>query len=321
MPVDRSAVRSNAKYLRQVRPIDPEEIADYIPGQPDPRVVRQVLREEAIDLSIVELTDGTFVPVEDGPLRPATDTVDTLPDAYGDALIELLVDRWGGEWYMGESGNRLRRHIRRLKADYYQQNQVEYDFDVALAYAVYHLTNYYAATTYVLQNLASDGRLNRDVSVLDVGAGVGGPAMALHDVYFERDELASPPLVEYIALEPSDAAIVLERMLEKTHNNFHSRIVQNTAESFHTEREYDVIVMANVLSELDDPVSVVETYLDHLTADGTMILLAPADRNTSIQLRHVEREVERGGATVYGPTVRLWPGEQPRDEGWSFDRR
>jgi len=29
----------------------------------------------------------------------------------------------------------------------------------------------------------------------------------------------------------------------------------------------------------------------------------------------------RGAVTVYGPAVRLWPGETPSDRGWSFDVR
>jgi len=75
-----------------------------------------------------------------------------------------------------------------------------------------------------------------------------------------------------------------------------------------------------VLSELEDPVEVVERYRDSLADDGSVVALAPADRNTAIGLRDVERAVE-DGLTVYAPGVRLWPGERPADEGWSFDRR
>ncbi|ELK44162.1 tyrA operon protein, partial [Haloferax sp. BAB-2207] len=37
--IDRDAVRDNAKYLRNVRPVDPDEIVDYIEGAPHPAVV------------------------------------------------------------------------------------------------------------------------------------------------------------------------------------------------------------------------------------------------------------------------------------------
>ena len=47
-----------------------------------------------------------------------------------------------------------------------------------------------------------------------------------------------------------------------------------------------------------------------------------------MQLRELERAVadrtvDTGAntATIYGPAVRLWPGETPADRGWSFDVR
>ena len=321
MPVDRDAVRDTAKYLRSVRPIDPVEIAEYVPEQPDPRVLREVLREEAVSLALIERPDGTFVPVDEGPLRRSVETVQGLPDRYVNSVLDLLSERWGPNWHSGDSGAHLRELIRRLKSEYYRQHSVEYEYHVALAYAVYHLANYYATGMYVFEDMARDGLLPSQLSVLDVGAGVGGPALGLHDLFFETDGEDDPPLVSYTAIEPSDATEILERLLAETDSNFHTRIVEKRAQEFTTGREYDLVCFGNVLSELDSPVSVVRTYLDFLAEDGTLLLLSPADRNTSILLRDVERALEGDDVTVYGPTVRLWPGERPTDTGWSFDRR
>ncbi|MFB6270238.1 MAG: SAM-dependent methyltransferase, partial [Halobacterium sp.] len=98
-------------------------------------------------------------------------------------------------------------------------------------------------------------------------------------------------------------------------------IHRETAEDFDPEGEYDLVLACSVLSELDDPVAVVDRYLDVLADDGTFVGVAPADKNTSTHLREVERTLEARGATVYGPTPRLWPGEQPSDRGWTFDER
>ncbi|ADQ67479.1 methyltransferase [Halogeometricum borinquense DSM 11551] len=320
--IDRDAVRSNAKYLRNVRPIDPEEICEYIEGTPHPAVVRETLREEAFDLGLVERDDGTFVPVEDEPVPYRDWSPTEFPEAYAFAFEDLLIERYGVNWHRDESGDRLREVIRRLKEDYYYQNEVAYDEEAALGYGIYHLPDYYAAVGYVLDGLAERGLLPRVLRVLDVGAGTGGPALGLHDYLPENS------LVEYHAVEPSASADVLEAMLSETRSNFKTTVHRETAEAFDPAsvlpdgEGFDLVCFANVLSELDDPTSVAERYLDYVADDGSFVGIAPADLNTSMGLREVERALAPadGDVTVYAPTLRLWPGHAPSDHGWSFDR-
>ncbi|PSP52718.1 SAM-dependent methyltransferase [Halobacteriales archaeon QH_3_68_24] len=323
----REAVRSNAKYLHNVRPLDPEEISEYVEGQPHPAAVRQVLRESAVELGLVERGDGLFVPVEEGPVAVTFDGVETFPERYGRVLEDLLVERYGAGWPEGDSGRRIRERIRAVKAAYLRGEAVEYDAETALAYAVYHLPGYYAATQYVLAELVADRLLSRRLRVLDVGAGVGGPALGLCDL------LPEEALLDYHAVEPGAGADVLEEMLPETGRNVHAAIHRTTAEAFdpsevgdgggsETDGQFDLILFANVLSELADPESALREYADALATDGTLVALAPADRNTAVGMRAVERAVaDRGPYDVYAPTVRLWPGETPADDCWSFDVR
>jgi len=316
-PEQREAVLDNAKYLRNQRPVDPEEIHAYVEGRPHPAAVRMVLRESAVELGMVEREDGTFVPASEDPTPPPPLPVEAFPDRYARRLGDVLAERYGPTWWDGESGDRLRDVLRRVKEDYYRGRPVEYDDDVALGYALYHLPDYYAAVQYVLAELTADRLLPRSLRVLDVGAGVGGPALGLADL------LPEDALLDYHAVEPSAAADVLEAMLEETGRNVHATVHRSTAESFEPEGEYDLLLFANVLSELADPVEVVTRYADHLAADGSLLLLAPADLETSTGLRDVERSLVAAdlGLTVYSPTVRLWPGHEPADRGWSFDVR
>jgi len=309
----REAVRSNAKYLRQVRPIDPDEICEYIEDQPHPAVVRQILREESFDLGLVERDDGTFEPIEEGTVSADFDGVEALPDSHVHRLEDLLVEREGLGWPEGESGDRLRGRIREIKERYLQQADVEYDDLTALAYAVYHLPDYYTVAQYVLAELIADGLVPTHLRVLDVGAGVGGPALGLLDL------LGDEVLVDYHAVEPSAAADVLEDVLDGVESNVETTIHRTTAEAFDPDGEYDLVLFANVLNELHDPAAVVEQYLDVLADDGSVVAMEPADRNTAIGLREIERAVaDDGPATVYGPTVRLWPHETSASESWSF---
>ncbi|WP_327051671.1 small ribosomal subunit Rsm22 family protein [Halomicrococcus gelatinilyticus] len=308
----REGVVSNAKYLRSVRPVDPEEVSEYVEGQPHPAAVRQVLREEAVDLGLVERDDGTFEPASEEPVPHEFRGVERFPERYGRCLEDLLVESLGVGWPDAETGEQLRTTIRRLKEDYFAQNPVEYDRDVALGYAVYHLPDYYAVVQYVLSELTERGLLSGRLRVLDVGAGVGGPAIGLHDL------LPEDALVDYHAVEPGESADVLAEMLSETGRNFHPTVHRDMAEAFDPEGTYDLVLFANVLSELDDPEAVTRKYLDVVADDGSLVAIAPADRNASIGLREVERSVT-DRATVFSPTLRLWPGEEPSDDCWSFD--
>ena len=342
----RESVRDTARYLQHVRPIDPEEIVDYVEGEPHPAVVTRHLRDLAVELGLVERDDGTFVPVDDTALPAPTLPVERLPERYERLLEDWLAERYGPDWYDGASGDLLRSTIRRFKADYLAGRPVEYDADVAAGYAIYHLPGYYAAMQYVLADLFERELLSRHLRVLDVGAGTGGPALGLFDL------LPDDALVEYHAVEPSAAADVLEQLLDATGRNVHATVHRETAEAFEPEEigdeagdprtfddgriepGFDLVCCCNVLSELADPESVLERYLGALRADGTLLAMAPADKETAMQLRRLERAVEGrsiesiGGedvpestVTVFGPTVRLWPGETPADRGWTFDVR
>ena len=314
---DTQGILDTARYLRNVRPIDPEEIYEYVEGRPHPAVVRETLRSNAFDLGLVERDDGTFVPIDEGTVEPTFDGVRRFPAAYARRFEELLVDRYGPGWPDNEAGDRLRTRIDELKTAYFADEAVTYDEETAFAYGLYHLPDYYAAIQYAIDELGRDGRLARRLRVLEVGAGTGGPALGIHD-YLPEDTV-----VEYDALEPSAAAVILEAMLEGTRPGFRPTVIERTAESFEPDGEYDLIVFANVLSELDAPADVVTRYLKSLAPDGTLLAVSPAEERTATRLRRIERTVleRRPDVTVYAPTIRLWPNEAPADRGWTFTRK
>ncbi|MFB6104351.1 MAG: methyltransferase [Halobacteriaceae archaeon] len=318
MPADRRAqVRDVARYLRSVRPLDPAELTDYVEGDVDAATIHADLHALAPDLGLVERADGTFAPVPDGTIPTPEDGIDALPPPIESMVEQRLTEAYGQDWATGASGEHLRSTIDALKADYYRQHPVDYDTDVAFAYTIYHLASYYATGYHVATELAAADLLEYDLRVLDVGAGVGAPALG----FFAA--LPEDALVEYHAIEPGAGADLLATLLEATGSNVHPTLHRTTAEAYEPDEAFDVVVFANVLAELDDPVAVTTRYLEALTPSGTMVLVAPADEATSTGLRAVERALvdDRELATVYAPTVRLWPDAHPTDRGWSFVRK
>lgn len=313
----RRTVKESAQYLRDVRPIDPEEVATFVEGGAHPGTVRADLRALAPELGLLEQADGTFTPVPDGPISPDFDGVTSLPERWERVLEDRLVERYGPGWPEGETGETIRETVTRLKAAYQAGAPLEYDADVALAYAIYHLPTHYAATAYVLDVLGRADLLDHHLKVLDVGAGVGGPALAI------ADYLPADGLLEYDALEPSPAADVLEGFLERTGRNVHPTVRRQRAEAADPETAaYDIVLFSSVLSELEEPVETAREYLEAVAPDGTMMLLSTGDRHTSTTLRSVERALvdEDDLASVFAPTVRLWPDTRPTDRGWTWTR-
>jgi SAM-dependent methyltransferase len=314
--IDRDGVRDAARYLRSVRPIDPDEIHEYVEGRPHPALVRQTLREEAYDLALVERSDGSFIPVPDDPIPAVEWAPVRFPDRHANALRDLLVDRLDLDWATGASGDRLRDRLAEVKERYYRAHAVDYDETTALAYAVYHLPGYWAATGYVLARLAQADLLPRCLRVIDVGAGVGGPALALFDL------LPDEAVVDYHAVEASSPAADIFRSLVDPPRSARVTVHESRVEAFDATSEgpYDLVLCANVLSELDDSAGVARDLFSHLADDGTFVALAPADRATATGLRETERAlVDDGPGTMYDPTLRLWPDARPTDDCWSFD--
>lgn len=312
----RTRVEESARYLRGVRPIDPEEIATFVEGGAHPGVVREDLRELAPALGLIERDDGTFIPVPEEPVTVEWEPMRAVPERITRQILDLLVDRWGAGWPEGKSGDRLRSVIDELKAKYESGQGVTYNYDVALGYTVYHLPIHMAAATAVLHELGRDQLLDNQIRVLDVGAGVGSVGLAL-DEY-----LPSDALLEYTAIEPSEAIDVLTSLFDPTGRNVHQTLHRDRAETASVEGPFDLIIFSSVLSELTEPVATVDRYLEMLADDGSIALLTTGDRETSTALRSVERTLvdEREVATPYAPTVRFWPDHRPTDRGWSWTR-
>lgn len=313
-PVDQ--VLDAARYLRGVRPLDPEELVEYVRPRPDPAEIADILRSRAWSLDLVETVGGTFEPVPEVTIGTDPRPVRRLPAALNGAIASWLEDVHGEDWATGRSGEAIRDRLEALKAAYLREETATYEDDLdAAAHLIYHFPRSYAATVYVLGELIEAGVLAHKLRVLDVGAGTGAHLAGLAD--------ATPPesLVRYDAVEPSRLGTVFDH-LESTYlrRNVHVERHHEPIEAVDLAAEYDLVLLGNVLSELEDPAAVARETFDRVAPSGAWLGIAPADPRTSRQLYALERALAPPG-TVFAPGLRLWPGRRPSDPHWSFVER
>lgn len=312
------AILDTAKYLRSVRPLDPSELVEYVTAAVSVETVHEVLRSHAVELELKETPEGTFVPVAE-PSPPSSPGHITHPPTHVQSrLKDLLESEYGHDWAAGSTGDALRRAIRSFKSAYFAGESVTYDRTAALGYAIYHLPGAFAKTQYVLDRLGSHNLLPSPLRVLEIGPGVGGSAMGL------REYVGAERPIDYHGIEPSEAAATLcETFLQEYERNFQVRLDRDPIEEAHLKDEYDLIVLANVINELDHPTETIQLLVEALEEEGSLVAIAPADKRTSRTLRRVERSLVAGNPDldVFDPTLRLWDGVQPSDDCWSFDVR
>jgi SAM-dependent methyltransferase len=300
------------RYLQQVRPLDPGELATYVDS--DPASVEMVLAAQATDWGLIRDGSGCYQPAPTTPVPALGWAPEELPPRIIAAGSRLLRGYGGDSWATGDTGDRLRDAIDAMKSDYLTGARVTYDRETALAYLIYHLPRYYATIGYALTPLVESELLGRPLRIADVGAGTGGPMLGI------GDRLGPRTLIEYHAIEPSPAVEVLEAMTAETGANLHPQLHRYPVEQWLEDPEgpFDLIVCANVLGELNAPVEVVDALLGCLGEEGALVLVEPGDREQSVRLRSVERQLT-GSAGVFAPELRLWPGREPSDTGWGFD--
>ena len=108
---ERQEILSNVKYLQNIRPIDPEEIGGYISESPGVELIRSEIRENAFQLGLIERTDGKFIPVSVEPIDSQIVEVQKMPERHAARLENILRERYGTKWQLGESGEIIRGRI------------------------------------------------------------------------------------------------------------------------------------------------------------------------------------------------------------------
>ena len=214
------------------------------------------------------------------------------------------------------------------------------DLSLRRAYLLYFLPVNYAKVAGLLQELPALPA--HPLRILDAGSGPGTASLAVLD-HLTRLGQAGHYGSEVIAVDRSRDALqeaealwvsVTKERPDKSLCAF--RAVCADAERADArapwkQGPFDLIILANSLNELfcsaADPlaerVKCLETLLKALAADGTLMIIEPALRETTRALHQIrDRLVAEGHATVYSPCLHELPCPAlAREDDWCHEER
>jgi len=196
-----------------------------------------------------------------------------------------------------------------------------------LGYLAYHFPVYFMQTRHLLAQLACDGLLKQEMTILDLGSGPGVIPLAIADFWQNLDSAKA----EVWSVERSKEHIEAFGYLAQHFAVPGSRVTLHPpieADITDTEnsllpRRADLIVFSNVLNELagmsvEKRVDVVMGYARNLAPDGTILIVEPAEEVTSTGLRVLSLALKKKGLSVYAPCTFVWGTNCTPDRCWSF---
>lgn len=157
--------------------------------------------------------------------------------------------------------------------------------DLRRAYICYFLPVNYARMRTVLRELKGFATLRPGLKVLDYGSGPGSASLAAIDE-LERPELT---LVDVVDEALDDAAFLLDRPFERA--------------SDAPEGQFDLILAANVMSELSDPAPLRRVLDRALAPDGYFVLVEPATPGPARRIMAWRDELVAAGYRIAAPCM------------------
>jgi hypothetical protein len=254
-----------------------------------------------------------------------------LPLPLETAVEQYISRKTGKDWSDPVILERLRRAIVSQKDDYWkptEKRSLHYTKGYSvLGYLAYHFPVYFMQTRHLLAELAREGLLKREMTILDLGTGPGVIPLAVADFWGNLDTARATVFpverskehieaFSYLAksVATKDSPVTIKPALEAD--------VTTPGDMALPER-IDLMVFSNVLNELSDfPVAaradIVMKYAERLSPDGTILIIEPAEEATSTGLRVLSLALKKRGLSIYAPCTYVWGTNCTPDRCWSF---
>jgi hypothetical protein len=250
-------------------------------------------------------------------------------------LIEQYIEKKTSKnWDDPQTLEKIRKAIRMQKSSYWSEGSsrnISYETGYSvLGYLAYQFPVYFIQFQYLLYEMAKDGLLKTRMRMLDVGSGPGTIPLAMIDMYNRLDdhkaevhsiELFDENVEAYNFLVPQYASVKSNVTVKEP-----IRIDVSKLDMGMLPDNIDLMVFSNVLNEMKDmsleqKASLVKNMADKLSPDGNIIIIEPADKTNSTELRRLTILLKKQGVKIYSPCSFLWSGECSLENCWSFEQK
>ena len=255
----------------------------------------------------------------------------SMPSVLEAAIEQYITRKTGKNWTDPVILERLRRAIVAQKDDYWKpsdKRSLQYTKGYSvLGYLAYHFPVYFMQARHLLAQLARDGLLKQEMTILDLGTGPGVIPLAVDDFWMCLDtaratvhsvECSKEHIEAFGALARSVAAHDPQVTIEPPRE----ADITSPGDVALPDR-VDLMIFSNVLNELAGlPVAsragIVMEYTERLVPDGTILIIEPAEEATSTGLRVLSLALKKRGLSIYAPCTFVWGTNCTPDRCWSF---
>jgi hypothetical protein len=341
-------ILSTFKYVsRMKQEFMLSELRDYLKEEASLKQIHQTLIPVLFDLGVdIIPEDDDFRIVRASPVKQMILSEDEIKkneqffkSAAVSRKLERLIEQYiekktGKNWDDIQTMEKIRKAIRMQKASYWNESSsrnISYEKGYSvLGYLAYQFPVYFTQFQYLLYEMAKDGLLKTRMKIIDVGSGPGTIPLALIDMYNRLDnnkaeihsvELFDENIEAYNFLVPQYAAVKSNVTVKEPIRTDVSKLdVEKLPDNV------DLIVFSNVLNEmkdlsLEEKAGLVKSMAEKLSQDGNIIIIEPADKTNSTELRRLTIMLKKIGVRIYSPCTFLWSGECTLENCWSFEQK
>jgi len=255
----------------------------------------------------------------------------TVPECLQETIGKYIAKKTGKDLTDTVMLDRLRNAIVAQKEDYWKpqaQRSLRYTKGYSvLGYLAYHFPVYFMQTGHLLTMLARDGLLKNRMTILDIGTGPGVVPLAIADFYSRLESAGADVYSVEKSEEHIEAFLHLrDACVPKGGKVSIKPPIKADIEAgipAKIPQKVDLIVFSNVLNEVDrgptdTRADLVVRYAERLAEDGSILIIEPAEENTSTRLRHLSLALKKRGLTIHSPCSFIWNTNCTPDRCWSF---